>query len=354
MKEETIYELIAAFLAGETDKEQNERLYEWVGKTPDNRRLFETMRLAWGASFADYGQMSRSKDKILGKALSKTQRRGILRPVLTAACLIGAISLGFLASLLINKEELVEPVTLVPIGEVILSTLPGQKAEATLPDGTKVWLNSGTTISYPAAYGIEERTARLAEGEIFMEVAKNEEMPFILNTSNGFIKVHGTSFNVRDYASDPSMTISLKEGSIEYFASDNKSKVMMVPGQKITLNKLFQEQGSQGNAEQENTEQADPVQKPSVAMNLQKCDAEVESLWRFGELKIEKEGFMDVMAEMERWYGVEIEVSGDIPKESYYWMTIKTESLREMLGLLSNITPLSYRIDGREVSIKVK
>ena len=178
-----------------------------------------------------------------------------------------------------------------------------------------------------------------------MEVAKNEEMPFVLNTSEGFIKVHGTSFNVRDYASDHSMTISLKEGSIEYVASDNQSKVMMVPGQKVVLDKT---------ADGELKERQDSVVQSSPAMVLQKCDTEIESVWRFGELKIERKSFSDLMTEMERWYGVEIEVSGNVPVDSYYWMTIKTESLREMLGLLRKITPLSYEINGKQVSIKIK
>ena len=123
MTEETIYELIAAYLAGETEKEQNERLYEWIGQSYDNRYLFETLRMAWGASLADYGQMTKSKELILGKALAKTRRRRILNPVLSAACLIGALSLGFLASLIINKEATTEPVTLAPAGRSATANL---------------------------------------------------------------------------------------------------------------------------------------------------------------------------------------------------------------------------------------
>ena len=344
MKEEIPYGLIAAYLAGETSEGQNKDLYEWVDRAKENRQIFNELTDIWGASFSSASDMAESERLIHRKVLAKTRIRRIFRPALHAACLVAVASAGFGASIFINNEEEAEPVVLAPSGEITLTTLPGQKAEATLPDSTKVWLNSGTTISYPAAYGIEERTAKLIEGEIFLEVAKDKEMPFVLKTSKGVIKVHGTSFNVRDYASDPSMAISLKEGSIEYIASDNKSKVMMVPGQKIVLDK----------AAAPTKAQEAPVEKTSEAMVLQKCDTETEAVWRFGELKIEREGFMDVMADMERWYGVEIEVSGDIPKDSYYWMTIKTESLREMLGLLTKITPLTYEINGKDVSIRVK
>ncbi len=352
MIEDRIYELIAAHLAGETDKEQNEQLREWLGRSAENKRVFEEMSAMWIYGLTDGKRMEESKEIVLGGVLASVRRRRLLKPVAAVAAIAVAVSLGFAASaVFFRPRQVVETVTVEPEpiagpeGEIAISTLPGQKAEATLSDGTKVWLNSGTTITYPAAYGIEERNATLVEGEVFMEVAKNEEMPFVLNTSEGFIKVHGTSFNVRDYASDHSMTISLKEGSIEYVASDNQSKVMMVPGQKVVLDKI---------ADVELKERVDSVVKSSPAMVLQKCDTEIESVWRFGELKIERKGFSDLMTEMERWYGVEIEVSGNVPVDSYYWMTIKTESLREMLGLLRKITPLSYEINGKQVSIKIK
>ena len=344
------YELIAAYLAGETSEEQNTALFEWVDSAPENNLIFHELKAVWGASFASSEDMTRSGEIIRKNVLSKKRRDMILKPLSRVVCLVGAVCIGFLASLFINsnnnkeEETTTQIVTLAPAGEVTLCTMPGQKAEATLPDGTKVWLNSGTVLSYPAAYGIEARTATLVEGEVFMEVAKNEEIPFVLNTSNGFIKVYGTSFNVRNYSDDESMTISLKEGSIEYFDADNKSKVLMVPGQKIVLDK----------ADESSKEQEVPKEKSLGAMVLDKCDVEVESVWRFGELKIERKSFMDVMAEMERWYGVEIEVSGAVPYDSYYWMTIKTESLREMLGLIQKITPFSYRIDGKDVSLKFK
>lgn len=331
MKEENIYELIAAYLAGETDKEQNERLQEWVGLSEENKQVFESLRLAWGASLADYGKMYEIKDQVLKKVLNKAGKRRLLRPAISAAALVGALMLGAAVASLLNKPGQVEaPVALVPEGEITLSTLPGQKAETLLPDGTKVWLNSGTTITYPAAYGVKERTATLVQGEIYLNVSKKDDQLFTLNTPDGIIKVHGTSFDVMSYPADPSMTVSLEDGSIELLTNDNASNTFISPGQKLNLD------------------------RSSGKIVLQRCDPALESVWRFGELKITREDFLDVMADMERWYGVEIKVIGKIPKDSYFWMTIKTESLREMLGLLRKITPFSYEIDGKNVLIRLK
>ena len=331
MKDDLIYELIAAYLAGETDKEQNERLQEWIDLSNDNKVVFESLRLAWGASLADYGKMAGLKEKVLKNVLHKVRKRRLLRPAITAAALVGAVLLGMAAATLLNKHGQVEaPVALIPEGEITLSTMPGQKAETVLPDGTKVWLNSGTTITYPAAYGVNERTATLVQGEIYLNVSKKDDQLFFLKTPEGIIKVHGTSFDVMSYSADPSMKVSLEEGSIELLTNDNDSKAFISPGQKLDLD------------------------KSSGRMVLQKCDPELESVWRYGELKITREDFLGVMADMERWYGVEIKVVGKVPQDSYFWMTIKTESLREMLGLLRKITPFSYEIDGKNVLIRLR
>ena len=331
MNEERIYELIAAFLAGETDKEQNGRLLEWIGQSAENKQVFDMLRSVWIYSAADGGQMEKSKTAVLERVLRSARRRRLWKPVAAAAALTVAVSLGFAAATLtMDQEPQIEPVAIVQEGEITLNTLPGQKARATLPDGTSIWLNSGTTFTYPANYGLAERTATLVEGEIYLDVARKDGQTFTLNTSNGSILVHGTSFDARDYSWDHSMTVSLEKGSIEFLSGDGTATVSLSPGKKLHID------------------------KDSGSMAFQRCDPEIESVWRFGEMRIEKESFLEVMADMEHWYGVEISVTGKTQKDTFYWMTIKNESLREMLGLLRKITPLSYEIDGKHVSIKLK
>ncbi len=329
MNEERLYEIIAAYLAGESSEVENDLLLEWIRQSPKNRRIFNELKIGWQYAMADRSQMGKSKIQIFKAILARVRKRRFFRPTAAVTAFVLASGLGFaLAAITLKPKEALTQIT--PEGLITMSTLPGQKAETTLPDGTRIWLNSGTTISYPASYGIESRTATLVEGEIYLDVAKKDGQLFTLETSNGLVKVYGTCFDAKNYVKDQSMTLSLEEGSIEFYSSDESSKAAMAPGQKLLLDKV------------------------SGSMVLQKCDAGIESVWRFGELKIEKKSFLELMTDMERWYGVEIEVSGNIPKNNYFWMTVKTESLREMLGLLKKITPLTYDIDGKSVSIKVK
>jgi len=321
MKEEIPYELIASFLAGETGEEQNRRLQEWIDQSPENKRVFDDSRAIWGGSLVDYRQMEKTKDQVLKHVLSKTSRRKVFKPLLYAACLAGALMIGALSSVVILNR------TAKPSGDITVTTALGQKAETTLPDGTKIWINSGTTISYPSDYGVKNRIARLVDGEIYLEVTKSESQPFILETPDGFVKVHGTSFNVEDYLDDDEAAISLKEGSIEHVSSDGVFRTMMDPGQMVRID------------------------KKTGHISLSSCDAENEALWHDGELKLERMNAQDIIKKIERWYGVEINVTGNINNENYYWMTIKTESLRELLSLIDKVVPISYEIEGKKVSV---
>ena len=329
MNEERLYEIIAAYLAGESSEVENDLLLEWIRQSPKNRRIFNELKIGWQYAMADRSQMGKSKIQIFKAILARVRKRRFFIPAAAVAAFVLASGLGFaLAAITLKPKKALTQIT--PEGLITMSTLPGQKAETTLPDGTRIWLNSGTTISYPASYGIESRTATLVEGEIYLDVAKKDSQLFTLSTPHGSIEVHGTSFDAKNYSEDSSMTISLDQGSVDFYSAVDNSNAMMKPGQKLILD------------------------KGSGSIILKKCDTETESVWRFGELKIEKKVFLEVMADMERWYGVEIEVSGNIPENNYFWMTVKTESLREMLGLLKKIIPLTYEIDGKSVSIKVK
>jgi len=196
-----------------------------------------------------------------------------------------------------------------------------------LPDGTQIWLNSGTVISYPSDYNIKNRDVTLEEGEAFFDVAKSPENKFILNAGKIGVKVYGTKFVVSRYSDDPGIDVVLQSGHVDVLSDKGGRLSEMHPGQKFVFD------------------------KKSGKMALSSCDASLEGLWRYGKLVIEHKTLAHVASEMERWYGVSIDLSGNYDPDAYYWMTIKTESLREMLVQLDKLIPLTYKIDGDDVSI---
>lgn len=202
---------------------------------------------------------------------------------------------------------------------------PGQKSNVTLSDGTRIWLNSGSTLSYAANSEPVEKV--YLTGEAFFDVTKKKKKPFLVETKDYTVKVYGTKFNVLAYDDIKSSETILKDGSITILLR-NTEEVPMKPGQRFLLNEKREYSLSSVN--------------PDLYLN-----------WKDNILKINNERLQDLIIRMERWYGVKIQVE-DFSRVKYlrYTLTIKTESLREMLELMKCVTPFSYEINGENVILK--
>ena len=118
---------------------------------------------------------------------------------------------------------------------VEIRTNPGMVAEANLPDGTKVWLNSGSSLKHPTRFTGDIRNVEL-DGEAYFEVAHNEKSPFVVHTSTLDVEVLGTKFNVEAYSARKIFETSLMEGRVKVkLPHDEKNSVILAPNQKTTL-----------------------------------------------------------------------------------------------------------------------
>lgn len=210
-------------------------------------------------------------------------------------------------------------------GQIIQYIVPeGQKSKVILSDGTQVWLNSGSTLSVSLDKG-ENRKVQLS-GEAYFDVIKNSKEPFVVNTKSYSVKVFGTKFNVRSYSDQLESETVLKEGSISII-SQTQEELKMVPGQRFFLDS-------------------------DKKRTLSEVDPDVYTSWKENILKIDNERLQNLMVQMEHWYGIKIQIEDfDRVKDLRYTLTIKTESLREMLELMNFVTPLNYKIDGEKVSL---
>ncbi|HZL10084.1 MAG TPA: FecR domain-containing protein [Prolixibacteraceae bacterium] len=211
-------------------------------------------------------------------------------------------------------------------GQVVQYVVPeGQKSKVILADGTQVWLNSGSTLSV----SMDESNRRKVQlsGEAYFDVTKNKKVPFIVEVKNYLVKVYGTQFNVRAYNDQIESETILKEGSISIF-TNSKEEIKMVPGQRFLLDR-------------------------EKRQTLSEVNPELYLSWKDNVLKINNEKLQDLIVRMEHWYGIKIQVHNfDSVKDLKYTLTIKTESLREMLDLMSYVTPLKYKIEGENVIIQ--
>lgn len=199
----------------------------------------------------------------------------------------------------------------------------GARTQIALPDGSEVWLNSGSTLVYSSAFS-SERSVKL-KGEGFFEVVKGK-LPFKVSTANGEIQVLGTSFNVQAYTGD-NFTVTLEKGTVRLTDAHHEQEHVLSPGEQIT---------------QENGKFV--KRKVSTAMFTS---------WKDGLLIFDRELFPAMMERLERWYNVEIEYSATDFKGLWFTGTIGGETLTEVMDMVCKAAPVSYHFDNQKRIIKI-
>lgn len=206
------------------------------------------------------------------------------------------------------------------------STNHGEKLNFRLPDGTIVWLNSGSSLTYPTSFDSTIRFVKL-HGEGFFEVAENKEKPFIVNTGEVNTMALGTSFNIANWEDSP-LRISLFTGKVGITNRATTQNETLVPGQEYRL------------------------VTGSGKMEVASFDDEKVLAWRKGKLIFENASYKEVKDKLERWYGVSINEKG-LPSSSWNFTgSFENQMLSTVLTTMSSIEDFTYTIKNKEVSIK--
>lgn len=355
MQDLTPYNLIAKYLADECSEHERVEARAWIDANPEEYRELESIWLIAGAdpetissgrkrgweiiSAQNSGKdtsgssdWQRISGRNGGKRISSRNDGKKERVRKTPDWFKYAAAVAVLAAGAFLMGRISAPSRDKMLAEnLTVRTQGSQKAEIVLPDSTHVWLNSGTTIKYPSDYNVRNRSVCLVEGEAFFDVSHHDSHEFIVTNSDGIaVRVYGTEFNVNSYSDTPEVCITLESGKVDVIDRDGVTLSKLNPGEKLIWDK----------------ERKD--------YSVVSCDAENESVWRFGELRVDGLPLNKVIALMEKWYGVDIKISGASDSDRLYWMTIKTESLREMLALLNRITPIDWQIQGKEVILTIR
>lgn len=268
------------------------------------------------------------------------RRNGI--PVLVVAALLIAVIIGGLWSLRGHKQAGKELVSEI-------STRHGSRTMVTLPDGSVVFLNVSSKLTYD--YGKEDSRQVVLEGEAFFDVHKDEQRPFIIHTRKMDITVLGTTFNVRAYEEDKTVETSLIQGKVEVtIKGEVPKKVILSPNQKIILFNEAQQPKVisvpvTGNPDKE------PYRLEEVTVNP--GDSLVaETAWKENCLVFNDERFADIALKMERWYDVQI-IFEDKEVEDYRFTgTFINETVTQTLEALRFTSPFRYNIDKKKIIIK--
>lgn len=202
----------------------------------------------------------------------------------------------------------------------------GETREITLPDGTQLWLNSGSRVFYPERFDGRERRIRI-DGEVFADVAKDRRHPFVVSASDVEVRVLGTQFSLKSYAENPNIEVALIEGSVAMRAGNPGKSVdyTLTPGDMIRYNRT------------------------SGSLETYRIDTETYGSWHSNRnLCFVNQTLGDIATDLERRFNVKIIIEGsELAEAQYYASFINNESLDRILRALnSNDNMRISRING--------
>jgi len=200
----------------------------------------------------------------------------------------------------------------------------GMVTDFELADGTKVWLNSGSSLQSPMLFTGDLRTVKLT-GEAYFEVTRDEKKPFRVKAGDLNIEVLGTSFNVVSYAEDRQSEVVLVEGKVNLFTEKDQVKKVfgiLYPGQRA----IYKED--------------------SQMIAAEKVEVDKYISWREGNLIFRNDNMEDVVRRLSRWFNVEIIIKDPEIKNYGYKASFRNETLTQVLNLLKLSAPIDYQITG--------
>jgi len=203
----------------------------------------------------------------------------------------------------------------------------GQRTQAILPDGSKVWLNNCSQLEYTHRPG-RKRVAVL-KGEAYFEVAKDPTRPFYVETDHLEVRVTGTHFNVRNYDNESKAEVALVEGAVKVKPKNGPSSFLK-PGQLLTLTKKT------GRIIKNNSNVTD------------------RSAWRNGILLIDNASFDDLIARLERWYDIRIEYKPEDFKNIHYTGTIRKLRLDQVFDFINLTVPMEVQMNENHIVLTKK
>ncbi|MDR1937372.1 MAG: FecR domain-containing protein [Tannerellaceae bacterium] len=213
--------------------------------------------------------------------------------------------------------------------QIEMSNPLGMSSTITLPDGSKVILNAGTTLSYPNAFVSKNRIVSL-KGEAFFEVAPDTDHPFIVNADDIRIKVVGTQFNVKAYENDERVEVSLSEGKVEVQTAGRNNPILLNPGEQAYYDK------------QTHTLIA-------RAVNIAHYTS-----WKEGQYYFKALPMKEVARQLERIFKVRIQISPQLRDIVFTGDFIRGENLEQILRVITVDKRLKYRIEEEAVYIEAR
>lgn len=321
MSKKNIKEIVETFLGNDMPREIQRLFADWL-RAPESRTEKEqALETYWNRlEVADRPGRER-KLACLHEAMRRdeTFRRRSLWRKITAAAAVVLLAIG--VNYFVAKDYLRNKV------QTNIVTSAYDKGEYVLPDGTRIWLNAGSALRYYGDLSGRKRVVEL-DGEAFFKVRRDEKRPFILKAEDMNIEVLGTEFDFINYAEFSTTEAILCSGSIRAFGGKLPRPVILKPGERLAYS------------------------KKSGRITLSQVSTLNYSQWMNGELSFDNAPLSDIIANLQRWYAVEIDCPEEWARQvRMSFAVIRNESIDEILKAMSLVVDINYAREGRHVTI---
>lgn len=325
MKNERIDQLITEYLSGQLTAEAFRELKDWSQESEENRRYVRDKIEVWFSS----GAVSNGKVFDKEEAFARFQKRvAKKRPklyrfpckIVYRVAVVILILLLPLAGYWKGQKALRQT-----FSDIMVEAPLGSRTKLYLPDGTLVWLNAGSKITYSQGFGMDNRQLTL-EGEGYFEVVYNQGLPFEIHTREVDLRVLGTKFNFKNYSDEEEATVNLLEGRVAlHNGLKSMSDLYLSPNEKMVMNKHTGE------------------------MVKTKNRAENSKLWTHDELFFDEELLQDIAKKLMRSYDVEIEIADSLKNRRFYGsFKVRGNTIEEVLETIASTNRMKYRYENEK------
>jgi len=366
MEQKRLWELAGKKIAGEADPSELEELNRLLEKYPDALYSLELIGHYWKSSkeHIEFREREAALEKHMQRVreeqnvadlpaleddaavdTGRSGRRRIYRFSAAAAVLL----------LLVAGYWFVQQPALEAVPMKTITASHGSRNHFLLPDGSKVWLNAGTTVTYPVSFEKDSVRRVWLSGEAYFEIRHDETHPFLIHTPQMDIRDLGTAFNIKAWPSDETAEATLIEGAIEVKPKNAADvAVLTKPNEKIVVYAAPEKQPAQaGNADA--AIRSEVIQQPftiSVVAPQAGDSVLAETAWMQDILVFQNETFEDLAVRMERWYDITISFENESLKKIRLNGSFVNETVEQALQELQLIRPFTYQIENGRVVIK--
>lgn len=320
MQKEKINEIIRYIFNNNVNDAIKPIFQRWLVSPNDQEIKSEVLNELWGAIPVESNK--KGLQKLHNQINLKHNKVNLWRYCrkLAAIVIIGLsiFGSGYLTSGLFNKNS----------QKIHLVTASKSKGEFTLPDNTKVWLNSNSRLTYDDTFTRKSRNVKL-EGEAFFEVTKDKEKAFNVQMNEVSIQVLGTKFNARNYQHEENEEVVLIEGSVK-ISGNEMTPIILKPNEKFTIN------------------------RKELHVNVENTKSYNYSTWFNQYLSFEDTTLRDIFIQLERWYNVDITIDSKVDLDYRMSLKLNHESIEDILRVISKINGLKYNISTDKITILIK